>query len=323
MGAEQARAAFAQIHENVQKHVPGAKIQGILIEQMAPKGVEVILGASRDARFGPLMMFGLGGTMVEVLKDVTFRLAPMWQISAERMVRSIKAFKMLDGFRGNPPCGRRCDRRYPAAAFAHGLQPSGDFRVGHQPADRPRPRARLLGGRQPRDAAQAGPVSRRRELSVAGEVRTCLPLTLNILDTSPAKCGKTRREDLKPGECLCTYCTAKCCRYFALAMDKPTTWRDFDHMRWFLLHEKASVFVEEGDWYLLVHTPCKHLQPNNLCGIYETRPNICRAYTTDKCEYDEDWVYDHYWETAEQVMEYAEAVLGPRRGESFRSPKPA
>ena len=103
VGPEQARAAFAQIHENVQKHVPGAKIRGILVEQMAPKGVEVILGASRDARFGPLMMFGLGGTMVEVLKDVTFRLAPMWQISAERMVRSIKAFKILDGFRGKPP----------------------------------------------------------------------------------------------------------------------------------------------------------------------------------------------------------------------------
>jgi acetate---CoA ligase (ADP-forming) len=70
---------------------------------MAPKGVEVILGASRDPRFGPLMMFGLGGTLVEVLKDVTFRLAPMWQISAERMVHQIRAFKVLDGFRGNPP----------------------------------------------------------------------------------------------------------------------------------------------------------------------------------------------------------------------------
>ncbi len=78
-------------------------------------------------------------------------------------------------------------------------------------------------------------------------------ITLDILDASPSRCNKTRREDLKPGECLCTYCTAKCCRYFALPIDKPTTWRDFDHMRWFLLHEKASVFVEEGDWYLLSH----------------------------------------------------------------------
>ena len=62
----------------------------------------MILGASRDARFGPLMMFGLGGTLVEVLKDVSFRSGPMWQISAERMVRSIRS--VLDGFRGNPPC---------------------------------------------------------------------------------------------------------------------------------------------------------------------------------------------------------------------------
>jgi acetyltransferase len=103
-GAEEARAAFAKIHKNVDRALPGAKIQGILVEQMAAKGVEVILGASRDPRFGPLMMFGLGGTLVEVLKDVSFRLAPMWQISAERMVREIRSFKVLDGFRGNPPC---------------------------------------------------------------------------------------------------------------------------------------------------------------------------------------------------------------------------
>ena len=103
-GADEARAAFAKIYANVETAVPGAKIQGILVEQMAPKGVEVILGASRDPRFGPLMMFGLGGTLVEVLKDVSFRLAPMWQISAEHMVREIRSFKVLDGFRGNPPC---------------------------------------------------------------------------------------------------------------------------------------------------------------------------------------------------------------------------
>ena len=102
-GAEEATAAYKKIHTNVKKAVPNATIQGILIEEMARKGVEVILGASRDARFGPLMMFGLGGTLVEVLKDVAFRLAPMWQISAERMVRQIRSFQVLDGFRGTPP----------------------------------------------------------------------------------------------------------------------------------------------------------------------------------------------------------------------------
>jgi len=102
-GADEARAAYKKIVSNVKKAVPNATIQEILVEEMACKGVEVILGASRDARFGPLMMFGLGGTLVEVLKDVSFRLAPMWQISAERMVHQIRSFKVLDGFRGNPP----------------------------------------------------------------------------------------------------------------------------------------------------------------------------------------------------------------------------
>ncbi len=102
-GAQEAAAAYNKILSNVAKAVPGANVQGILIEEMARKGVEVILGASRDARFGPLMMFGLGGTLVEILKDVSFRLAPMWKISAELMVRQIRAFKLLDGFRGSPP----------------------------------------------------------------------------------------------------------------------------------------------------------------------------------------------------------------------------
>ena len=103
VAACEAKATYEKIVANVLAHVPTAKIDGILVEQMAPKGVEVILGASRDPRFGPLMMFGLGGTLVEVLKDVAFRLAPMWQISAERMIHEIRAFKVLDGFRGEPP----------------------------------------------------------------------------------------------------------------------------------------------------------------------------------------------------------------------------
>ncbi len=134
---------------------------------------------------------------------------------------------------------------------------------------------------------------------------------------------KPRREDIPKGDSLCDHCTAKCCKYFALPIDKPTTFQDFEFMRWFLLHDRATVFTDEGSWYLLVHTTCKHLQPDHRCGIYETRPQICRDYSTDKCEYEDDWVYDHYLETAEQVWEYAEAVLGPAEGEhTFRSRKP-
>jgi Fe-S-cluster containining protein len=64
------------------------------------------------------------------------------------------------------------------------------------------------------------------------------------------------------------------------------------------------------------------LLPNNRCGIYETRPQICRDYTTDNCEYDDDWVYERYFETAEQVEEYMEAVLPRKKGESIRSKEP-
>ena len=133
---------------------------------------------------------------------------------------------------------------------------------------------------------------------------------------------KLRREDLKSGEVLCSYCGAKCCCYFALPIDTPDCWEDFEFIRWYLLHDRATVFIEEDCWYLLVHNRCKHLRDDNLCGTYANRPQICRNYTTDRCEYEDHWVYDHYWETAEQVEEYAEAVLGPRDGNEFRSPRP-
>ncbi len=133
---------------------------------------------------------------------------------------------------------------------------------------------------------------------------------------------RIHREDLSEGEVLCEYCTAKCCRYFALPIETPDTFKELEYLRWFLLHERASVFKEDDDWYLLVHTKCKHLQDNNLCGIYDTRPEICREYTTKNCEYEDDWTYEFYLETAEQVGEYTEAVIQPK-GKSIRSRQPA
>ena len=100
---EGASEAYADILTSVKNHVPQAKVDGILVEEMAAKGLEVIIGANRDPMFGPLCMFGLGGTMVEITKDVTFRLAPMWEASAERMIRQIKGAKALYGLRGQPP----------------------------------------------------------------------------------------------------------------------------------------------------------------------------------------------------------------------------
>ncbi len=121
-----------------------------------------------------------------------------------------------------------------------------------------------------------------------------------------------RRKDLKPDEVLCSYCTAKCCRYFALPIETPESWEDFDHIRWYMIHGRVSLFVDEGVWYLMVHADCEHLQPDQRCGNYEERPNICRTYTTKNCEYDDDACYDQLFETAEQIWEYAEAILPPK-----------
>ena len=139
--------------------------------------------------------------------------------------------------------------------------------------------------------------------------------------TAPAPPLKLKREQVPPGDCLCDHCTAKCCRYFALPIETPTDREDWDFVRWFLLHDAASLFKEDENWYLLVHTACKHLQSDQRCGIYETRPQICRDYSTEACEYDDEYLYEQYLETAEQVSEYVEALYPAKKG-SLRGPKP-
>jgi Fe-S-cluster containining protein len=139
---------------------------------------------------------------------------------------------------------------------------------------------------------------------------------MNVTRTKP------RRSDLSPDQILCDFCTAKCCRYFALPIDTPATYEDFQYIRWYLLHDAAYVFVEDGTWYLLVQTECKHLRPDNRCGIYKTRPTICSEYSTDDCEYEDNWTYDRYFETAEQVQEYCEARFSRPGETNFRSPRP-
>ena len=101
--AEEVRKAYNQIIENVRKHKPNARILGVTVQEMAPPSTEVIVGAIKDAQFGPTLMFGLGGIFVEVLKDVTFRIAPITEEEAKEMISEIKAYPILKGYRGNPP----------------------------------------------------------------------------------------------------------------------------------------------------------------------------------------------------------------------------
>jgi acetate---CoA ligase (ADP-forming) len=92
--------AFTDIMENAGKYDPDAQLEGVLVQQMAPAGKEVILGVTRDPVFGHAVMFGLGGIFVEVYKDVAFRLSPMGRNVARRMVKSIKGYPILKGLRG-------------------------------------------------------------------------------------------------------------------------------------------------------------------------------------------------------------------------------
>lgn len=101
--AEGVRMGYNKIMENITAKIPDAEISGILVQEMAPWGTEVIVGSTKDPTFGSTIMFGLGGIFVEVLKDVSFRLAPISRIDAVEMVKEIKAYKILEGVRGVPP----------------------------------------------------------------------------------------------------------------------------------------------------------------------------------------------------------------------------
>ncbi|WBL35556.1 acetate--CoA ligase family protein [Tepidiforma flava] len=96
-------AAFDEVVANAQRAVPGARITGVAVQHMAPQGTEVIVGMTTDPQFGPVLMFGLGGIMVEVLKDVSFRLVPLEEKDARQMIDEIKGRPVLSGVRGQPP----------------------------------------------------------------------------------------------------------------------------------------------------------------------------------------------------------------------------
>jgi len=101
--SEQVGKAYDDILAAIKKEYPKAVIQGISVQKMATPGVEVIIGMSKDAQFGPVLMFGLGGIMVEIMKDVSFRIVPLTKRDAAEMIREIKGYPMLEGYRGQEP----------------------------------------------------------------------------------------------------------------------------------------------------------------------------------------------------------------------------
>ncbi|MGQ9566052.1 MAG: acetate--CoA ligase family protein [Candidatus Bathyarchaeales archaeon] len=97
------KKAYQTILQNVKKHNPKAQIVGVVVQEMAPASTEVIVGALKDPQFGQTLMFGLGGIFVEILKDVTFKIAPITEQEAKEMITEVKAYPLLQGYRGQPP----------------------------------------------------------------------------------------------------------------------------------------------------------------------------------------------------------------------------
>lgn len=100
----EAVAAYNEILANVAKNAPGASIDGILVQEMVKSGVEIIIGVTNDKQFGPMLLVGLGGIFVEVFKDAVLYPAPMNKAEAMDMIKELKAYKLLKGYRGSAPC---------------------------------------------------------------------------------------------------------------------------------------------------------------------------------------------------------------------------
>ena len=101
LNPEQLRVEYDAMLARIAQIEPSARIRGVMVEQMAPKGLEVIVGMRRDPTFGPLMMFGLGGTMVELLKDISFKVAPLTSEDIDEMIENTLAGKLLKGYRSS------------------------------------------------------------------------------------------------------------------------------------------------------------------------------------------------------------------------------
>lgn len=99
--AEEVGRAVARIERNISEKAPKARIEGFLLEEMAPRGLEVIIGGLRDLQFGPAVMFGIGGIAVELMRDISYRLAPFDKDEALNMMKEVRTYPLLAGFRGS------------------------------------------------------------------------------------------------------------------------------------------------------------------------------------------------------------------------------
>ncbi len=129
-----------------------------------------------------------------------------------------------------------------------------------------------------------------------------------------------------PNGSLCNRCLALCCQYITIEIDKPNTKRRKDDVRWYLLHEGITLLISDGRWLIKVPTVCTALNnEDSSCSIYDDRPQTCREYTTENCDYFtayEGWETDYVEiETPEEFEKYLESRKRKRKSNGNTSRK--
>lgn len=121
----------------------------------------------------------------------------------------------------------------------------------------------------------------------------------------------------------CSSCKGNCCRYVVIEIDKPEKLEDFDIIKWYVCHKNVNVFVEEeGAWNIEFLTPCEHLGEDNLCQIYEKRPQICRDFSVDECPHHNEYIELHSFHSLDEIENYIENVWKPEHKEQSVDEKP-
>lgn len=122
----------------------------------------------------------------------------------------------------------------------------------------------------------------------------------------------------------CSFCTgALCCTYITQQIDTPRSKSEFTHLLWQVSHQHVKIYKDDDGWTLLVEGTCMHLQPDNRCGIYETRPEICREHSNDYCEFDapSEEGFDLYFPTYESLLKYCKKKFKNWDGQSKNESK--
>lgn len=119
---------------------------------------------------------------------------------------------------------------------------------------------------------------------------------------------------------ICTkQCSARCCRYITVTIERPRGHTDWDEMRWWLAHEGIMVTKDEDGWMLHVQTRCSYLQPDNMCGVYEHRMTTCSEYEAETCEFTDEVPYEVQLEAEDDLADYLEKRKLKRGAEVARA----